>query len=97
MNGTAIFQGMSALFVAQAYGITLDFYAILAIIFTATLSSIGTAGIPGSGFIMLSAVLTSAGLPLEGLAILAAIDRLRDMIGHGSQYFRGCRGGCDCC
>ncbi|MCB1149520.1 MAG: dicarboxylate/amino acid:cation symporter [Chlamydiia bacterium] len=81
MNGTAIFQGMSAIFVSQAYGIQLDLYTLVALVITATLSAIGTAGIPGSGFIMLSAVLTSAGLPIEGLAILAGIDRLRDMVG----------------
>ena len=81
MNGTAIFQAMGALFVAQAYNLNLDLMSMVTIVVTATVSSIGTAGIPSSGFIMLSAVLTSVGLPLEGLAILAGIDRLRDMIG----------------
>ncbi|WP_068471137.1 dicarboxylate/amino acid:cation symporter [Candidatus Protochlamydia phocaeensis] len=79
MNGTAIFQAMSAVFVARAYGIPLDLSSYITLTMTATLSAIGTAGVPGSGFIMLSAVLTSLGLPLEGLAILAGIDRLRDM------------------
>jgi dicarboxylate/amino acid:cation (Na+ or H+) symporter, DAACS family len=79
MNGTAIFQVMSAVFVANAYGIHLDTYAYLTLAFTASLSALGTAGVPGGGFIMLSAVLTSVGLPLEGLAIIAGIDRLRDM------------------
>lgn len=81
MNGTAMFQAMSAVFLSQAYGIHLDLQSTISIIVTATLSAVGTAGIPGSGFIMLSAVLTSAGLPIEGLAILAGIDRIRDMIG----------------
>lgn len=81
MNGTAIFQAMGALFVAQAYDLNLNLMSMVTIVVTATVSSIGTAGIPSSGFIMLSAVLTSVGLPLEGLAILAGIDRLRDMIG----------------
>jgi len=81
MNGTAIFQGMAALFISQAYGIDLDLTTIVSIVITATLSAVGTAGIPGSGFIMLTAVLSSAGLPLEGLAILYGVDRLRDMIG----------------
>jgi dicarboxylate/amino acid:cation (Na+ or H+) symporter, DAACS family len=81
MNGTAIYQAIAAFFIAQAYGINLEWTAIITIVATATLSAVGTAGIPGSGFIMLSAVLVSAGLPIEGLAILAGIDRLRDMIG----------------
>lgn len=79
MNGAAIFQGMSALFVAQAYGITLDLHSVLTIVITATLSSIGAAGIPGTGFIMLSVVFSSVGLPIEGLALLAGIDRIREM------------------
>ncbi len=80
MNGTAIFQVMSAIFIANAYGIQLDTYAYLTLALTAALSALGTAGVPGGGFIMLSAVLTSVGLPLEGLAIIAGIDRLRDMV-----------------
>lgn len=79
MNGTAIFQAMSAVFVANAYHIPLDINHYMTLIVISTLSAIGTAGVPGSGFIMLSAVLSSAGLPLEGLAIIAGIDRLRDM------------------
>lgn len=80
MNGGAIYQAMSAIFVANAYGISLDFYSYLTLMLTTTFSAIGTAGIPGGGFIMLSAVLSSVGLPLEGLALLAGIDRLRDMM-----------------
>lgn len=79
MNGAAIFQGMSALFVAQAYGIDLDLKSQVIIVLTATLSAIGAAGIPGTGFIMLSLVFRSVGLPLEGLALLAGIDRVREM------------------
>lgn len=81
MNGTAIFQSMSAIFIAHAYGITLDIHHIVTLTVTTVLASVGTAGISGSGFIMLSAVLSSVGLPLEGLAIIAGIDRLRDMVG----------------
>lgn len=81
MNGTALFQGMAALFVANAYGVELDFQSLVTIVLTATLSAVGTAGIPGQGFIMLAVVLTSVGLPYEGLFMLAAVDRLRDMIG----------------
>lgn len=80
MNGGAIYQAMGAVFVAKAYGIPLDLYAYVTLVLTTTFSAIGTAGIPGGGFIMLSAVLTSVGLPLEGLAILAGVDRLRDMM-----------------
>lgn len=79
MNGAAIFQAMSALFIAQVYGIHLGFQSILTIVITATMSAIGAAGVPGTGFIMLSAVVTSAGLPIEGLALLAGIDRIREM------------------
>lgn len=80
MNGGAIYQAMGAIFVAKAYGIPFDFYSYLTLTLTTIFSAIGTAGIPGGGFIMLSAVLTSVGLPLEGLALLAGIDRLRDMM-----------------
>lgn len=80
MNGAALFQGMSAIFIAQAYGIELGMQAILTIVITATLSAIGAAGIPGTGFIMLSVVFSSVGIPLEGLALLAGIDRIREMI-----------------
>lgn len=79
MNGAAIFQAMSALFIAQAYEITLSMQSILTIVVTATLSAIGAAGIPGTGFIMLSVVIASAGLPIEGIALLAGIDRIREM------------------
>ena len=79
MNGTAIFQSMSAVFLAHAYGIELDGSSYLKLSMTAILSAIGTAG-AGGGFIMLSAVLTSIGVPLEGLAIMVGIDRLREMM-----------------
>lgn len=79
MNGTAIYEGVTALFVAQAYGVDLSVNQYLIIIFTSTLASIGTAGVPGAGLIMLSLVLSSVGLPLEGIAIVAGIDRILDM------------------
>lgn len=81
MNGTALYQAAAAVFIAQAYGIELSLLQIITIILTALFSAIGTAGIPGSGFIMLAAVIRSAGLPLEGVVLLAGIDRLRDMGG----------------
>lgn len=79
MNGAAIFQGMSAIFIAQAYGIELGIKSLLTIVLTAILSTLGAAGIPGTGFILLSVVLTSVGLPIEGLALLAGVDRIREM------------------
>ena len=79
MDGTALYQGVCALFVAQAFGVELGFGQYVTIIITATLASIGTAGVPGAGLIMLSLVLTSVGLPIEGVAIIAGIDRILDM------------------
>ncbi len=81
MNGTAIFQGIAAVFISQAYGIELGWESLLVVVVTATLSAVGCAGIPGGGIVTLSIVLGSVGLPLEGIAIVAGIDRLRDIIG----------------
>lgn len=80
MDGTALYQGVCALFIAQAYGITLTMTQLLTIVLTATLGSIGTAGVPGAGMIMLTIVLNSVGLPLEGIALIAGIDRVLDMM-----------------
>jgi len=79
MDGTALYQGVCVIFIAQAFGIVLGMEQYLMIILTATLASIGTAGVPGAGLIMLSLVLTSVGLPIEGVAIIAGIDRILDM------------------
>ncbi len=79
MDGTALYQGVCALFVAQAYGLSLGMGAQLSIILTATLASIGTAGVPGAGLIMLTLVLTAVGLPVEGVALVAGIDAVLDM------------------
>lgn len=79
MDGTALYQGVCALFIAQAFGIDLEMSDYVLIILTSTLASIGTAGVPGAGLIMLSLVLTTVGLPIEGLAIVAGIDRILDM------------------
>ena len=79
MDGTAIMQGVASLFIAQAYGIEMTLPMMLTIVLTATLASIGTAGVPGAGAIMLSMVLQSVGLPLEGLGLIMGIDRLVDM------------------
>ena len=79
MDGTALYQGVTALFVAQAFGIDLTWVDYLTIVMTATLASIGTAGVPGAGLVMLTLVLTTVGLPLEGVALIAGIDRILDM------------------
>jgi Na+/H+-dicarboxylate symporter len=79
MDGTAIMQGVATLFIAQVYGIDLSLGQLLTVILTATLASIGTAGVPGVGLIMLSMVLTSVGLPVEAIALVLGVDRLLDM------------------
>jgi len=81
MNGTAIGQAVLSIFIAQAYGIEINLVAILILTFTTLISAVGTAGIPGSGLVMLSIVLSAMGLPLEGIALVAGIDRFRDMFG----------------
>ncbi|GEN50349.1 dicarboxylate/amino acid:cation symporter [Alkalibacterium pelagium] len=79
MDGAALYQGITALFVAQAYGLELSLVSQLTVIAVGTLASIGAAGVPGAGVIILSMVLSSVGLPLEGVALVAGIDRLLDM------------------
>jgi Na+/H+-dicarboxylate symporter len=79
MDGTAIYMGLATVLIAQFYGITLTVDQMFAVILTATLASIGAAGVPGAGLIMMSVVLTTIGLPLEGIAIIAGIDRIPDM------------------
>jgi len=79
MDGTAIYEAIAALFVAQVFGVSLGGGDYFMIVIVATLASIGAAGVPGAGLIMLTMVLTSVGLPLEGLAIVAGIDRVLDM------------------
>lgn len=79
MDGTAIMQGIAVFFIAQVYGYELTLGMMLTVILTATLASIGTAGVPGAGTLMLSLVLQSIGLPLEGIGLIIGIDRLVDM------------------
>jgi len=79
MDGTALYQGICAFFIAQVYGLDLTIAQQITIVLTATLASIGTAGVPSAGFVMLTMVLQSVGLPLEGLALIAGIDRILDM------------------
>ncbi len=79
MDGTALYECVAAMFIAQAYGIELGFGAQLLIVFTALLASIGAAGIPAAGLVMISVILEAVGLPLEGLAMILAIDPILDM------------------
>ena len=79
MDGTAIMQGVAVVFVAQAFGITLTPSDYLTVIATATIASVGTAGIPSVGLVTLSMVFASVGLPVEGIGIIMGIDRVLDM------------------
>lgn len=79
MDGTAIYQGVAVVFIAQFYGLELSFLQLLTVVLTAVLASIGAAGVPGAGVIMLAMVLTSVNMPLEGIALIAGIDRILDM------------------
>ncbi|MEL7564431.1 MAG: dicarboxylate/amino acid:cation symporter [Dehalobacterium sp.] len=79
MDGSALYQGAAALFVAQVYGLDLSLGQQLTVVLTGTLASIGAAGVPGAALIMLTMVLTSVGLPLDGVALVAGVDRILDM------------------
>ncbi|NCF45593.1 MAG: cation:dicarboxylase symporter family transporter [Proteobacteria bacterium] len=80
MDGTAIMQGVATIFIAQFYGIDLGLSALLTVVLTATLASIGTAAVPGVGLITLTLVLDQVGLPVEGIALIIGVDRLLDML-----------------
>jgi Na+/H+-dicarboxylate symporter len=79
MDGTSLYQGVAAVFIAQAFGMDLDLMQQLTIVVTATLASIGSAAVPGAGMVMLVIVLQSIGVPPEGLALIFAVDRPLDM------------------
>ena len=80
MDGTAIMQGCATFFLASLYGIDLGINEILTIVITATIASVGTAGIPSAGIIMLTVIFTQIGIPLEGITLLLGVDRLLDMM-----------------
>ena len=80
MDGTAIMQGVATVFIANAYGVDLGMSGYLTVILMSVLASIGTAGVPGVGLIMLSMVFTQVGLPVEGIGLILGVDRLLDMI-----------------
>lgn len=79
MNGTAIMQGIACVFIAQLYGIDLTLEQLLTVVGMATVAAIGTAGVPSAGIVMLAAVLSQVGLPVDGIALILAVDRLLDM------------------
>lgn len=79
MDGTALYECVAAMFIAQAYGIELSFMQQMIVVITALLASIGAAGIPMAGLVMMSIVLTAVGLPLEGVGLILAVDRILDM------------------
>jgi len=80
MDGTAIMQGVATVFIANAYGVDLGITGYLTVILMSVLASIGTAGVPGVGLIMLSMVFTQVGLPVEGIGLILGVDRLLDMV-----------------
>ncbi len=79
MDGTALYECVAAMFIAQAYGIHLDFFHQFIVVFTALLASIGAAGIPMAGLVMITVILSAVGLPLEGVGLILAVDRILDM------------------
>ena len=79
MDGTALYECVAAMFIAQAYGIELHFAQQFLVVITALLASIGAAGIPMAGLVMISVILTAVGLPLEGVGLILAVDRILDM------------------
>jgi len=80
MDGTAIYQGVAVVFIAQFFNLNLSLMQLLTVVLVTVLASIGTAGVPGAGLIMLTMVLTSVNMPLEGIALIAGIDRILDMM-----------------
>lgn len=80
MDGTSIMQGVAVVFIAQAFGIELTMGNLATVVLTATIASIGTAGVPSVGLVTLAMVLTSVGLPTEGIALIMGIDRILDML-----------------
>lgn len=80
MDGTSIMQGVAVVFISQAFGIDLTLGNLATVVLTATIASIGTAGVPSVGLVTLAMVLTSVGLPTEGIALIMGIDRILDMI-----------------
>jgi Na+/H+-dicarboxylate symporter len=79
MDGTALYECVAVMFIAQAYGVELSFMQQVVVVITALLASIGAAGIPMAGLVMITIILTVVGLPLEGVGLILAVDRILDM------------------
>lgn len=92
MDGTALYEGVAALFIAQAYGIDLGFGQQLIVLLTASLAAIGAAGIPGAGLVTMVLVLNAVGLPLEGIGMVLAVDRILDMFRTSINVLGDCTG-----
>jgi len=90
LDGTALYQGVAAVFIAQVLGIPLDFTAQLTIVLTALLASIGAAPVPGAGLIMLVIVLEAIGVPSAGVALILGVDRILDMIRTATNVTGDC-------
>jgi Na+/H+-dicarboxylate symporter len=80
MDGTALYEAVVVMFIAQAYGVELGMMQQIIVIITAVLASIGAAGIPMAGLVMISVILSAVGLPLEGIGLIIAVDRIVDML-----------------
>ena len=87
MDGTALYESVAAIFIAQAYGIHLGINQQLIIFLTASLAAIGAAAIPGAGLITMSIVLSAVGLPIEGIGLILAVDRVLDMFRTAVNVF----------
>ena len=94
MDGTAIYMGVAAVFAAEVYGIPLTLSDQLTVMLMGLLASIGTAGVPGAGLIMVSLVFTQISIPLEALALIAGIDRVLDMIRTSINVLGDATGAC---
>ncbi|REJ83580.1 MAG: dicarboxylate/amino acid:cation symporter [Bacteroidetes bacterium] len=92
MDGTALYECVAAMFIAQAYGIELTIAQQVIVVFTSLLASIGAAGIPMAGLVMMSVVLTAVGLPLEGVGLILAVDRILDMFRTSVNVWSDCCG-----
>jgi Na+/H+-dicarboxylate symporter len=79
MDGTALYECVAAIFIAQAYGVDLTFFQQIIVVITALLASIGAAGIPMAGMVMITVILSAVGLPLEGIGLILSVDRILDM------------------
>ncbi len=92
MDGTALYESVAVIFIAQVYGINLDLGQQVVVFFTATLAAVGAASIPGAGLITMSLVLNAVGLPLEGIGLILAVDRILDMFRTAVNVLGDCTG-----